>query len=549
LLANTLLVAPGDAGAVSYRIPAIVTAADGSLVTVTDKRWNNSADLRNKIDPEVRRSTDNGKTWSAPVVIANFGGPNGAGDPALVVDRIKNPGTILCLFAANQGLAASTPTVPINIQYCKSTDNGITWSAPVDITNQIYGANCSNPYTKSWYAAFVASGRMHQLRSGRITGVVAVRQTSAGTLDNFTIYSDDGGTTWAALTSDPTTHGIAAAGQADEAKVLELDNGNLLMSTRHAGNRRFSTSTDKGLTWSAPPVVMSQLVEPGCDGDFIRYTSTIDGFNKSRLLHSIPNNSGTRKNVSVFISYDEGATWNTSKAIFPQASAYSSLTILPDGTMGLYYENGEYGDVYDMYFVRFSLSWLTNGADTYTPAAVLPVTLVSFNGKLAENKKKVDLNWVTTNEINVKKFEVEYSNDGTDFTRVGDVAAEGGRQMLKDYSFANDVSGKSGSVYYRLKMVDIDGSFKYSIVLRFKLDGSQGLSVYPNPATDKLVVNAGTTNNSTLQILSLATGRTVRTMPVTSAVFTIDVANLPGGMYLVKLINQGSEEVTKFVKQ
>ena len=57
------------------------------MVTVTDKRWNGAGDLAAKIDPVVRRSTDNGKTWSAPLTIANFGGPNGAGDAALVLDK------------------------------------------------------------------------------------------------------------------------------------------------------------------------------------------------------------------------------------------------------------------------------------------------------------------------------------------------------------------------------------------------------------------------------------------------------------------------------
>lgn len=95
LLENTLLFTPGDSGAVCYRIPALITADDGSLVTITDKRWNNTSDLANKIDPVVRRSADMGKTWSAPLTIANFGGPNGAGDAALVLD--KNT-VIYCVF-------------------------------------------------------------------------------------------------------------------------------------------------------------------------------------------------------------------------------------------------------------------------------------------------------------------------------------------------------------------------------------------------------------------------------------------------------------------
>jgi hypothetical protein len=354
LLANTLLFTPGDAGSSNYRIPAIITAADGSLVTVTDKRWNGAGDLAAKIDPVARRSTDNGKTWSEPVTIANFGAATGAGDAALVMD--KATGNLICLLAADLGFFASTPTNPIKIKYCRSTDNGITWGAPVDITNQIYGAGCSNAITQNWLGVFVASGRAHQLRDGRIVAAICVRESSGG-INNYMISSTDGGITWT-----PST-GIAETG-GDEAKIVELNNGNLMMSIRNSGTRRFNVSTNKGVSWGTASN-QANITDPNCDGDFIRYTSTLDGFDKNRLLHTIPF-AANRTNVSVLMSTDEGATWPTRKTIFPGASAYSSLTVLPDGTLGIYYENGE-SSTYQMYFARFSLNWLTNGADTFVP--------------------------------------------------------------------------------------------------------------------------------------------------------------------------------------
>jgi hypothetical protein len=95
----------------------------------------------------------------------------------------------------------------------------------------------------------------------------------------------------------------------------------------------------------------------------IRYTAICDGFQKNRLLHSIPY-SDSRKNVSVLLSYDEGETWPVRRTIYQDASAYSSLCILHDGTIGMYYEAGEY-ETYQMYFVRFSLDWLSQYTDTY----------------------------------------------------------------------------------------------------------------------------------------------------------------------------------------
>lgn len=351
LLTNTLLFTPGDAGSKNYRIPAIITAADGSLVTVTDKRWNHSGDLAAKIDPVVRRSTDNGKTWSEPMVIANFGGPNGAGDAALVLD--KTNGNLLCLLSADKGFFQSTNATPAKVLIVRSTDNGITWRTPIDVTNQIYGPN------PNWKGLFVASGRAHQLRDGKIIAAIAVREDLDGKehINNYMITSSDHGETWTASKGRAEIDG-------DESKVVELNNGDIMMSIRNKGTRRYNISKDQGMTWGIP-YNQKDVLDPNCDGDFIRYTSTIDGYNKNRLLQTVPF-AENRSNVSVLMSTDEGATWPIRKTIFAGASAYSSLTILPDGTIGIYYENGE-NSTYQMYFVRFSLDWLSSGKDTFVP--------------------------------------------------------------------------------------------------------------------------------------------------------------------------------------
>ena len=352
LLTNALLFSPGDEGSLNYRIPAIITAADGSLVTVTDKRWNGPGDLAAKIDPVVRRSTDNGKIWSAPLVIANFGAPNGVGDAALVLD--KTNGDLLCLLSADKGFFASTNADPAKVLVIRSDDNGITWGKPLDITNQIYGPN------PQWKGLFVASGRAHQMRDGKIIAAIAVREDVDGRehINNYLITSADHGVTWTASTARVELDG-------DESKVVELNNGDIMMSIRNLGDRRFNISTDKGATWGNA-YNQPSIQDPNCDGDFIRYTSTLDGYDKNRLLHSIPF-SDVRKNVSVQISTDEGTTWSKPKTIYKGLSAYSSLTILPDGTIGIYYEVGEHS-IYQMYYTRFSLDWLSNGTDKFVPA-------------------------------------------------------------------------------------------------------------------------------------------------------------------------------------
>ena len=138
------------------------------------------------------------------------------------------------------------------------------------------------------------------------------------------------------------------------------------MSIRHGGNRWYNISSDGGETWQANPSTWYDIAAPACNGDMIRYSSVDKGGDKNRLLHSVP--VGTdRKNVTVFVSYDEGQTWPTSRCIVPYSSAYSSLCILPDYTIGIYVEEDYYTgkDNYSTVFYNFSLEWLTKGEDKY----------------------------------------------------------------------------------------------------------------------------------------------------------------------------------------
>lgn len=285
---------------------------------------------------------------------------NGYGDPALVVDRTT--GTILCIFNGENGFWGSTSDNPQKIFVCKSTDNGQTWSPKIDITAQLYAKNCSHPERQTWQGLFVTAGAAVQLRSGRILAVANVRaptNSNDSGVKNYAIYSDDGGDTWDVSINSP---GLDAA----EAKIAERNNGDLLMSTRHVKNRWFSISKNKGLTWE-PYSVSQEIIEPGCNGDMVLYTSIKDGFDKNRLLHSIPFSQTSRSNISILISYDEGQTWPVKKPIYTGNAEYSSVSFLPDGRFAVYIEKRNSLGGYDMNVTTFTLEWLTDGADTYTP--------------------------------------------------------------------------------------------------------------------------------------------------------------------------------------
>ena len=361
ILAHTLLYQPGDYSSMNYRIPAVITAKDGSIVAVTDKRKFNEGDLPQDIDIVCNRSTDGGHTWSEPVTIALGTGYNhGFGDCALAWSNDENG--LIAVFVGGPGLWNSTPSNPIRSYVCKSYDNGLTWTEPEDITHFIFGDNCVIPEHQAWRASFFGSGNGLRTSTGRIMFVAAIREGSAQSLNNYAVYSDDNGETW------QVSGRASVAG--DEAKVTELVDGRILMSIRHGGNRWYNISEDGGETWQPTTSTWHDIVAPACNGDMIRYTSENQGDDRNRLLHSVPYGS-SRSHVSVYVSYDEGETWPVRKDIVPYSSAYSSLCVLPGGTIGLYVEeepNGTSG--YSTYFYNFSLDWLTDGQDHFDPTSI-----------------------------------------------------------------------------------------------------------------------------------------------------------------------------------
>ena len=357
ILARTTLLRPGDYNSTNYRIPAVITARDGSVVAVTDKRKYNNGDLPEDIDILCNRSTDGGHTWSEPYTIAyGTGHGQGFGDCALALTNDDNG--IIAAFVGGPGFWGSTPENPLRMYIARSNDNGQTWTEPQDITYQIYGAECDDPERKEWLGGFFGSGSGLLTSNGRIMFVVAMRENNNREMVcNHAVYSDDNGLTW--QVSERASVG------GDEAKVTELVDGRILMSIRHNGNRWYNISEDGGHTWQENTSEWTDIVAPACNGDLIRFTSTNNGDDKNRLLHSVPVGS-SRKNVTVYVSYDEGETWPTSRCVVPYNSAYSSLCILPDKTIGLYVEESYQGEGdYCTVFYNFSLDWLSEGEDSY----------------------------------------------------------------------------------------------------------------------------------------------------------------------------------------
>ena len=346
LLRRRVLYCPGDFDSKFFRIPAIITAMDGTLVTATDRRKYNNNDLPEDIDIILNYSSRGGQFWGGPAFLAlGRGVGKGFGDCALA--HTRDEGGLIAVYAGGAGFWLSTPNEPQRLYCRRSTDNGLSWSPAVDITHYLYGPDCPDTIRRKWWGAFCASGNGLLTSTGRILFVAAVREGEAWSANDYVLYSDDNGETW------QCSQRACVGG--DEAKVVELRDDRILMSIRHQGERWFNISEDGGVTWRDTVFAGKGITAPACNGDIIRYDRK-DG--TSVLLHSLPIGD-KRENVAVMLSYDEGKSWSLGRVIVPYSAAYSSLCILPDGTIGMYVEedpNG--GDTYEMVFYNFTLEWL-----------------------------------------------------------------------------------------------------------------------------------------------------------------------------------------------
>ena len=336
------LYAPGEYGSANWRIPAILALSDGSLLAVNDKRKFNEGDLPQDIDIVERRSTDNGRTWSEPVTIAaGKGVKKGFGDPALVETETSE---VICAFAGGNGYFQSTEEDPIRLFVSRSLDGGKTWSKPEDITFQIWGTKALNPDCRKYRGSFFSSGNglrlTRGLHKGRIMFAVPMLRKDEWVSDNFVVYSDDSGRSW--QVSECAFKG------GDEAKLVELVDGRVLLSTRQSGPRGYNISDDGGVHWSTQGY-WPEMTTNACNGDIIRLSATDRG-ERNVLMHSIPN-SMDREHVTIFFSYDEGKTWQDPLLLFNGPSVYSSLTVLIDGSVGAYIEQNPNGAC-ELWFIQ-----------------------------------------------------------------------------------------------------------------------------------------------------------------------------------------------------
>lgn len=332
----------GDDGSAAFRIPGLVTTNKGTLLGVYDVRYNSSVDLQEHIDIGLSRSTDGGKTWEKmrlPLAFGEYDGlpaaQNGVGDPSILVDTKTNTVWIVAAWTHGMGNQrawwSSHPGMDLNhtaqLVMAKSTDDGKTWSAPINVTEQVK--------LPEWYFLLQGPGRGITTSDGTL--VFPIQFIDKTRIPNAGImYSKDRGETW-------KIHNYART-NTTEAQVAEVEPGVLMLNMRdnRGGSRAVYTTTDFGQTWKEHESSRTALIEPVCMASLISVKAKDNVLGKDLLIFSNPNSTSARKDMTIKISMDGGKTWSADHQLLLDEDynwGYSCLTMIDKETIGILYES------------------------------------------------------------------------------------------------------------------------------------------------------------------------------------------------------------------
>lgn len=351
---STLLWQGGTGGYETYRIPGIVVTMDGTVLAYgVGRRYLKDGDWSDS-DILMRRSVDGGKSWLPSQHIAGDG--HGVTDnPVAISDR--EHGVVHLLYQHDYA----------RVFYMRSTDDGASFTQPVDITAALEGLRAQF----HWTVVALGPGHAIQLRSGRLlvpvwmaAGVATVNgQRKHAPSAITTLYSDDEGKTW--------QHGelIAADSPAmrnpNEMQLVQLNDGSVMANIRtgdKAQLRAVAISPD-GISHWTKPSFDPHLYDPICEASIVRYDRRHILFtnpDSQSLPGPAKSNHGLRRNLTLKMSDNEGKTWPVSRLLHEGSAGYSDVAVAPDKTIYVIYEGvlDAGGKANSITVLRFNMAWL-----------------------------------------------------------------------------------------------------------------------------------------------------------------------------------------------
>ncbi len=379
-----------DSTSIPYRIPAIASFKDGTLLALADYRHCRADIGFGRVDIHSKTSPDNGKTWSETSTVIEGTGKRGAtdcgfGDPAVVIDR--ETGEVLMMAVCGETvywMESTNRKNPNRIAALRSFDKGKTWSKWEEITENIYSLfdECTEGCVES---CFIGSGKIFQSRVTKIGKYYRIYAAlCARPNGNRVIYSDDFGRSWKALGGADAL----PAKDGNEPKCEELPDGRVILSSRAEGGRIFNiyTYTDvsngagrwEEAAFSGKINNGCTAVENSCNGEIliVRATRKDDEKKVDLAFQSVPLGPG-RANVGIWYkelpsdtasitSVSLAADWKGPYQISEEKSAYSTMVQQSDGLIGFFYEETENADRSGYNLVYMAIPIDSISCDRYT---------------------------------------------------------------------------------------------------------------------------------------------------------------------------------------
>ena len=434
--------------------------------------------------------------------------------------------------SGNSAIVAGTAAVTLKISGANSfvaTQNNIGSIAPGSIENIIFsGVNLGNPGSNDDTAFVVIAGDAISQND-----TIATQTSTASNITTYPIVEDVEGSL--PLLKYVLSLSIGQAWFVQTGNYTNADQTMLL--SPHGGSNFFLFDS-----YDYPPgtksVLYSNCLTLGSGASSIEFYMSHDDLFTTSL-----------DSMYLTISTDKGASWTRIKGFQRYDPAFTTpewkmesidLTAYADLTVQIGFEGvSDFGNSIGLDDIVVS------------SASTTPVTLLSLTAKRYGTANLIT--WATSQELNSKYFGIERSTDGLHFTEIGKVAAAGNSSLVLNYQFV-DPHPEKGINYYRLRVVDIDNAVKYSLVRNVKNIGTISLTIYPNPAKDKLLIDIDAERAGRGEIIVTdLNGRRVYSNSINlqqaGNTIPIDITPFAAGTYFIRIQTTNNSFVRKFNKQ
>ena len=520
-------------------VPVTVNAGPNPVITMADQTICLGSATTTQFSPSFTVSTPTLFSWTPDNgTVSNLNIAN----PTIYLGGVATKA--YTLVATNAAGCAATKTNNIIVQLCPVKMTGNVFNDANGLTDARVNGTGTNPGSSLFVHLLDANGALVATVPVNGDGTYTFEDVDPGTY-SVSLNANAIGTSQSLPTTyvntgeflgNPLTNG-------NDGLVNSMQNA-IVVATADIANINF------GIEQQPVPVIQNYTISAPASGSFIPLNGTGTGSGSSpgplrgSDAEDLPaTGSLIGQTIAITSLPAHGELWYNGA----QITATGNIANYDPALLQIKFTAGGYNAI------TFGYNFIDAAGIAGTPATYtvnfitpLPLNLLSFTATNGNNQTAL-LNWQTAQEQNSSFFEVQHSTDAVSWELLGNIAAAGNSKMQHNYQYVHDKPAK-GANYYRLKMVDVNGAAKYSIVRTVNVSANGVVTVLPNPVTDKVFV---TGRNTTIKMLQLfdATGMMVWHSESFANGGSIDMSAYAPGTYLLTISTNDVQETHQLIKK